>query len=343
MTLKPAIFSAVALLAAAFVAEAEPYRVIVPMSPDDNGAMAHIVDYDTDLSIDSVLVSDNVAIFSGDIDEPVLAYVATNSGIKPVFVLESGTIALSKEGQFFGTMLNDTFRNFTRDVQDIAMQYRMTQTPQQAAEIERKFNAAVVKAFEENSDNPLGVLLFHQMNIQEMSLTEFDSYLDRYPVLKASEKLRKYRDDVAKREKTSEGKMFTDFAVTYDGKTKRLSDYVGKGRYTLVDFWASWCGPCARQVPVLKDIYNKYKDKGLDVLGVAVWDKPDDTKRAIEQHGLPWDNIIDAQQIPTDLYNITGIPCIILFGPDGKIISRGLQGDALRQAVDKELGVRNEE
>lgn len=327
-------FSAAALLAAAFVAEAEPYRVIVPMSPDDNGAMARIVSYDTDTAIDSVRVSDNVAIFSGDIDEPVLAYVATDSGIKPVFVLESGTIALSKEGQFFGSMLNDTFRSFTHDVQDIAMQYRMAQTPQQAAEIEKRFRAAVMKAFEENSDNPLGVLLFHQLNIQEMPLAEFDGYLARYPVLKASKKLRQFRDELAKRDKTSEGKMFTDFEVTYDGMTKRLSDYVGKGRYTLVDFWASWCGPCARQVPVLKDIYNKYKDKSLDVLGVAVWDKPEDTKRAIERHALPWDNIINAQQIPTDLYNITGIPCIILFGPDGTIVSRGLQGDALRQAVD---------
>lgn len=337
--MKPIIVSAVALLAAAFAAEAEPYRVIVPMTPDDDGAMARIVNYDTDIAIDSVLVSDNVAIFSGDIDEPILAYVATDSGIKPVFVLESGTIALSKEGQFFGSMLNDTFRTFTHDVQELAMQYRMAKTPQQADEIHKQFMAAVVKAFEENSDNPLGVLLFHQMNIQEMPLAEYDSYLERYPVLRASQKLRKYRDELVKLDSTAEGKKFTDFEVTYDGRTKRLSDYVGKGRYTLVDFWASWCGPCARQVPVLKEIYNDYKDKGLDVLGVAVWDKPEDTKRAVEMHELPWDNIIDAQRIPTDIYGINGIPCIILFGPDGTILSRGLQGDALREAVAKNLGL----
>lgn len=69
---------------------------------------------------------------------------------------------------------------------------------------------------------------------------------------------------------------------------------------------------CIRQTVVLKDIYNKYKDKGLEVLGVAVWDEPDATLRAIEQHQLPWKSIIGAGTIPTDLYGITGIPCIIL-------------------------------
>ena len=128
--------------------------------------------------------------------------------------------------------------------------------------------------------------------------------------------------------------MFKDFEITYgDGTSKKLSDYVGKGKYTLVDFWASWCGPCIRETAVIKDIYNEYGPKGLEVLGVAVWDEPENTKDAIEKHQLPWPQIINAQTVPTELYGISGIPCIIIFGPDGKILSRDKQGDALRADV----------
>lgn len=89
-----------------------------------------------------------------------------------------------------------------------------------------------------------------------------------------------------------------------------------------------------RQLPVLKELYNRWHDKGLNVLGVAVWDEPADTERAIVSHELPWPCIIDAQSIPTDLYGIAGIPCIMLIGPDGVIISRDKQSEELIAEVD---------
>ena len=103
----------------------------------------------------------------------------------------------------------------------------------------------------------------------------------------------------------------------------------------VVDFWASWCGPCRREIPVIKEIFEKYKSQGLSVLGVAVWDKPDDTMRAINDLLIPWPQIINAQNVPTDLYGINGIPHIMLIGPDGTILSRGLQGNELKAKVDE--------
>ncbi len=127
---------------------------------------------------------------------------------------------------------------------------------------------------------------------------------------------------------TQEGAMFTDFeAVQPDGSVAKLSDYVGKGKYILVDFWASWCGPCKREIPNIKAAWNKYKGDKFDVLSVAVWDKPEDTAKAAEEHGVVWNQIVNAQKTPTDIYGIEGIPHLILFGPDGTIVKRG---DALR-------------
>ena len=130
-----------------------------------------------------------------------------------------------------------------------------------------------------------------------------------------------------------EGNKFKDFAVEYDGKTTRFSDYVGKGQYVLVDFWASWCGPCRAEIPNLIAAYNKYKEKGLVVLGVAVSDKPEATLKAIEDEKIPYPQIINSQQIATSLYGIRGIPEIMLFGPDGTIVKQGLRGENIEKTL----------
>ncbi len=142
------------------------------------------------------------------------------------------------------------------------------------------------------------------------------------------------KKSIAAKKATAEGKMFTDFTVEdSDGKTVKFSDFVGKGKYVLVDFWASWCGPCKREIPNIKTVYDKYKGKDFDVLSVAVWDRPEDTKAAAKEHGVVWSQIINAQQVPTSIYGIDGIPHIMLIGPDGIILKRGLRGDDIEEEV----------
>lgn len=132
-----------------------------------------------------------------------------------------------------------------------------------------------------------------------------------------------------------EGDKFRDFAVEYEGKTTRLSDYVGKGQYVLVDFWASWCVPCRREIPNLIAAYNKYKDKGLQVLGIAAWDEPDETKKAIKEDKIPYPQIINSQKIAADTYGIAAIPRIILFAPDGTILANGLRGEEIENKLEE--------
>ena len=328
-------------LGATLAAGAEHDKVIAPFSADEDGAMARLVNTDTGVTIDSTLVADHHAVFQGDIDEPVLAAVQVEGAPAPHFILEGGTISFGGQGRqqyAFGSILNDQMRALNTDLQRLSAMYQTAQTAQEQADIEARFYAKVDSAIAANDDNVLGYSLF----VSQASGMDYDALTEafaRYPYFAKFARSQKIMAAAEHRKATQVGGKMIDFEIPQpDGTVARLSDYVGKGKYTLVDFWASWCGPCIRQTAVLKDIYNKYKDDGrLDVVGVAVWDEVEDTKRAIAQHDLPWPSILGAGTIPTDLYGIQGIPCIILFGPDGTILSRDKQSDELKADVDAAL------
>lgn len=150
------------------------------------------------------------------------------------------------------------------------------------------------------------------------------------------------------RKATAEGMMFTDFAVEhvygYDRSVDpqplkqvvKFSDYVGKGTYVLVDFWSPWCGPCRREIPNIQQVYAEYKDKGLQVLSLAVWERlpQSHTIETAGELGMDWLHINNCGQVPTDLYGVEGIPHLMLIGPDGTILKRGFHGlDGIKAAV----------
>ena len=156
--------------------------------------------------------------------------------------------------------------------------------------------------------------------------------------LKESELVQKVSSALQAKKTTKVGSMFTDFEIVQDesdpeNSTVRFSDFIGQGKYMLVDFWASWCGPCKAEIPNIRSVWEKYHGEKFDVLSVAVWDKVEDTKAGAIENGIVWQQIINGQQIPTDIYGIEGIPQIMLFGPDGTILYRDLRGAAIEAAV----------
>jgi len=131
-------------------------------------------------------------------------------------------------------------------------------------------------------------------------------------------------------------KDFHDISGTHaDGSIAKLSDYLGKGNYVLVDFWASWCGPCRAETPYITKVYEQYKDKGLTVVGIAVSDKRSDSIKAIKDLGIQYEQILDSNKDQVSKYGFNTIPNIFLFSPTGEIVQRGMRGDGIAEAVAK--------
>ena len=314
-----------------------------------NGNLIYLTDMASRDVLDSAVITDNKFHFTGKADTAFIATLQSRP-YRMHLIVENGNISveMGESDKLSGTPLNDEMSTFMSAIDSlnnlfIAKQQEIVAkglSDEEAAAAWNEVQAGLMgeankvlsKYFDRNNNNAVGAWILANWGLAPEQL---DSVINLSgDVLKANPLVKEMLKQLEMLKKTAVGQMFTDFTVEQpDGTKVSLSDYVGKGRYVLVDFWASWCGPCLREIPNIKELYDKYHDKGLDVLGVAVWDKPEDTQKAIEEMQIVWPQIINAQHIPTDLYGIQGIPHIILFAPDGTIAARDLREEAMKEKV----------
>jgi len=207
------------------------------------------------------------------------------------------------------------------------------------------FNLAAAK---KNADNDVAVQVL--MNLRGLiEDAQVDEIISAMPAaMLENEQVAALKQGLDARKATAEGSKFVDFTVEhvfgYDRsmdpqplkKEVKFSEYVGKGTYVLVDFWSPWCGPCKREIPNIKAVYDQYKDKGLEVLSLAVWERQPQshTIETAGELGMDWLHINNCGTVPTDIYGVEGIPHLMLIGPDGTILKRGFHGlEGIQAAV----------
>jgi len=173
--------------------------------------------------------------------------------------------------------------------------------------------------------------------------------------VKATETVAYILGNLETKKATAVGKKFVDFTVDHvagvdkDGnpiyEKKSLSDFVGKGKVMLVDFWSPWCPPCKAELPNIKAVWEKFHGDDFDVLSVAVWEESRkmtwrNTIDTAAVYGVNWLQLNNGHKEPADLYGIDGIPHMILFDKDGTILKRGddLRGEKAAKAVAEVLG-----
>ncbi|WP_316837345.1 TlpA disulfide reductase family protein [Pedobacter nutrimenti] len=175
---------------------------------------------------------------------------------------------------------------------------------------------------------------------RELVMSTLDNLIKKFPNLdQAKNRKKEILDGIAQEEKIADGQKAPAFAYPdINGKKWGPKDF--KGKYLIIDFWASWCGPCRQEIPHLKEVYEKYKDKGLEILSVSVDAKPADWKKAMAEEKMSWPQINAVESKPVMAsYLFSGIPYLVVVDKDGKIVEKNVRGESLDKSMKKIFGM----
>ncbi|MGM9749147.1 MAG: TlpA family protein disulfide reductase [Candidatus Cryptobacteroides sp.] len=285
-------------------------------------------------------VSGDEAIFRGKVPEPVLGRIkfflsvpGGSGSSDAALIIEPGSISSDDAIVFYGSRNNDALNQAVQELDKCSEDSVAVRNL--FAETAEKYSDATLVALLSNAFRKLDPGMWLR------TIGQMDDAIINHPVIESCSK-RANAILVAERaaKATAEGCRFADFKGEWNGREYKLSDFAGKGKYVLVDFWASWCRPCREEIPNVIRVYEKYKDKGLVVLGVAVSDRPEQTAKAVEALGINYTVVNEVGRSASDAYGIRFIPQIILIAPDGTIVAKGLTGDQIETTVQKFLSTK---
>ena len=190
----------------------------------------------------------------------------------------------------------------------------------------------VKQIIRENHDNQIPVRYIKEA-MYDLSYAELKTALDPTAAYYGNLELDAPKKLLAGYEKRLPGQKFHELTMKdFDDKDVNLSQWAGRGNYVLVDFWASWCGPCRQEMPNLVENYEKYHAKGFEIVGVSFDQKKEAWTAAVQQLGMRWPQMSDLKGwkcAAADAYGIFSIPSSVLLDPQGNIIAMDLRGAAL--------------
>jgi peroxiredoxin len=371
--MKNLLIAAVLLSPGALLAQGKvkeiPYQVTGSIAQQDQPTKLYFrIRKDGKMLTDSVTTPDGRFMFTGTIPEPMtgqlfLAIPPTPDnpvGRKEIaqLFLSSGKTTVEMENiaaepKTGGTKYQDAF-NQVNDLTDnvikqsmaLSKEYRVRYKAKDEAgmkklearfdELEASRKAILRKYLADNPKSPIGMYVLNQVAGYELNVAEVE------PIFKAlSKEVRKtpsakqfaYRLDLEK--KLGIGQPAIDFSQNdVSGKPITLASF--RGKYVLVDFWASWCGPCRAENPNVVSAFNKYKDKGFTVLGVSFDEKKNLWEDAIKKDELNWTQVSDLKGWANEvgkLYGIRAIPQNLLLDREGRIVAKNLRGEALESKL----------
>jgi len=338
-------------------AQAQTMKYTVKGVSNDNGKMVYLEDRLTSTAVDSTIVAKGKFAFKGQADKDAIFGITFDQkdwrSWRTLFFNDGKTVSVNmNDSTLKGSPLNERLAYYNKEIMGLPSNYY----PEYRSKMTKKM-------FDEESATllPAALIVEGQRCYGTkglLNMLEEKPVYAEHPQVKEYEKTLKWMATatwVVKSAESEEQKaankkakdafidqQFTDFEmVAPDGMTHKLSEYVGNGRWAFVDFWASWCGPCRAEMPHVVAAYEKFHEKGLDMVGVSLDGQKEPWIKALEELKMPWPHLSDLkgwESLVTKVYKINAIPDNFLIDPQGKIVARNLRGEALHAKLKEIFG-----
>lgn len=310
---------------------------------------------------DSTELSNGEFLFKGDVKFPEMYYLAfSNNRDRLPFFLENSDIAITgaadslSKAKVVGSAVQDEFNALQEklvqlDAKGMALYKESKQSEKEGSKMKAdSLMTAADSIFTQEDNEQKDYIKTHPASwispyllgriYYEMDGGALENMINGLdPKLDSINTIVTLKKRVEKLKTVAVGQTAPDFTMNDpEGKPVKLSDIYPKNTYTLVDFWASWCGPCRRENPNVVAIYNKYKSKGFSVFGVSLDTDKDKWLKAIADDKLAWDHVSDLKGWKNEaaaLYAVNSIPSNLLLDKNGKIIGRNLRGEDLAKII----------
>ena len=302
----------------------------------------------------TVIRRDSSFRIRGHVSEPTIANLMHNDRrIGAPIQLEAADIRLEPTGdvrgfQFTGTPLNDAFNAMNAAQVSLGNVLQALENEPDTPERRRKLDSLgriyrqiPGDALEANRDNLLGAFLYARRTDADPAkarerLAQFPAQLQNHPVLAS------VRREIEAVERSSVSRPYMDLTLPdAAGEPTTLSGIVGNGRWVLLDFWATWCGPCCREIPHLREAYAACKSKGLEIYGVSLDNDAAKWKTFVADNDMPWINVLgvsaDKRSDAAAMYGISSIPANFLISPEGIIVARDLRGENIKARLEEAM------
>lgn len=357
------LYLAVAALCLFAVSCGEANKMVLKASGLSASGNAYVFDMVENKTLDTLAIENGGFTYTYELTgEPKVLIVTDMQSFSYNVIAEKGTLTLVGDtGMFKGASLNNrlvefvqSYRQAGTDLEDQKMAIveslgedgefteEIMSELQQIDKMQADLFANVTREFYEvDKESVVGAL--ELLSTQSaFSKEEFAAlYEQGGEVVKNFAPLKNFFEAEARMEELSAGGMYVDLAGVNprdESQVLKLSDYVGKDNYVLLDFWASWCGPCRAAMPEIKRLNEIYGSKGLEVIGLVVSDKIDDHLKSADELGVTWTQIFDNEGTFIETYGVKGIPTLMLLDKDGTILVRSNDKDEIVEKLEDLLG-----